>query len=307
MNPVSGVERRPFAFGGAVRVFWINPTDATFDHVKVLRKTTGTFSGPSDPAATLIYTGRGLRTPSYQPVFRADPATAEVRVRSLVDAQGVLWATTYYYALYALNAAETDVSAAVIVSTTTPEISAFEEVDLIAVLMDYVRAYFQRQIQTGALVLRPGITELPVLDGPPLIDTVALPCLSIHLDADAPEAFALGDALTDGDASGDARVYRRGYLGTLTLAVTGWTENPDTRRALYRQLKACLISVRPLLADLGAINPTIAGHYAEDFEQYNLPMYLAALTLTATVETSVRAVPVAPSVVTVEVREPIVL
>ena len=304
MNPITALEVRPFGYGGGVRLYWLNPTDATFHHVKILRKTVNSFSGPNDPAATVIYSGKGSQTAPHQLVFRPSPTIPEVRHRYTIDSKGVLWATPYYYAVYAMNAAENDVSAAVVKSGMTPDVSVFEEVDVIGLLLEYIGAYFKRQIAVQGLMMPAGITAIPVLDSPPLIETVKFPCVSIHLDTDAPEGYAIGDDLNQLSQDGDSPVYRRGYLASFTLAITGWTENPEIRRQLYRHLKGCLLSARQLLEANGVINTRLIGRYAEDFDGYNVPLFSAAFSLTGQLQASVRVVPVSSVIATITVNEP---
>jgi hypothetical protein len=304
VTPVLNFEVRPFGYGGGVRLHWLNPADAAFHHVKIIRKTVNSFSGHNDPAATVIYSGKGVQTAPHQTVFRPSPAVTEVRHRCTIDSKGVLWATTYYYAIYAMNVAENDVSVAVVKSGGTPDVSVFEEVDVIGLLLEYISAYFKRQIAVQGLKVPSGVTELPVLDSPPLIENVKFPCISIHLDTDAPEGYSIGDDLNQLSAEGDATVHRRGYLAGFTLSITGWTENPEIRRHLYRHLKGCLLSARQLLEQSGVVNTRLTGRYAEDFEGYNMPLFSAAFSLTGQLQASVRVVPIEATITTITVNQP---
>jgi len=308
MNPITHFEGRAFGYGGGVRLLWMNPDFPTLHHVKIVRKTTNLFEGPTDPSATVVYAGgRGILTRPYQTVFRPSPLQHEERHRSTLDTKAVQWATTYYYAAYAMNQDETDVSSPALLTVRTPDVSLLEEVDVIGLLMDYVRAYFKRQIVAHQFDLPAGITEVQVLDSPPLIDSVTFPCISLHLDSDAPDAYLIGDDTNQLNTEGDTAVHRRGYLASFNLAITGWTENPEIRRHLYRHLKGCLFSARQLLEQSGVMNTTLTGRYGEDFESYNLPMFSAAFNLKGDLQASVRVIPVEGTIAAITVADPTLL
>lgn len=287
MNAVTNLRAMPLTFGGAVKLSWVNPIDAGFDHVRVIRKTAPGFSGPNDPSATVIYTGPGMASDPEESVFApsADPA----RARSILDTVRVEWATTYYYAVYAMDQAEADVSAAALVTAITTLQTEFEEVDVIGSLIPFLDAYFRRQIAAGLLKVRSAVTEIPVVDGPPLMDTVKLPTVSLHLESDTPKGYTIGDVVHDLDQEGDQIVSREGYLSGVTVSIVGWTDNPETRRGLYRCMKGAMVAAKPFLDTLGMQNMQVSGSYLEEFESYEFPAFMARLTLQGDLVTSIRA------------------
>lgn len=304
MNPVTGARALALTFGGGVRLVWTNPADADFDRVRILRKLTNTISGPADPAATVVYEGKGARTNEAPTswTINPSPAIADGQRRDMLDRTGIAWNTTYYYAIFATNAGASVWSVAATCSVRTPEISALDELDVIGVLIDYLDAYMKRQVALNALTLRDGQSIVEIHDAPPLIDTVMLPCVSVHLDYDRPTDFLLGDQPGDRDSLGDPERNRRSTFCEQRLAITGWTENPEIRRGLYRTLKAALTAVREVMERLGVNNLTLTGQYQEDFESYAMPMYMASFQLTGILETSVMEVPIEPVITSIDVH-----
>lgn len=303
MNPVTFQEARPLTFGGAVRLLWVQPTDPVFHHVKILRKLTNDITGHTDPGATVVYSGGGVSAGEYRSVFLPDDLIQADQYRTTLDLQALSWATTYYYAIFACNADESEVSVAATMQARTPEASTFEEVDVIGELLAYLKSYLARQIQTAKLPVRAGVNVVQIIEGPPLIDS-KFPVVSLHLDADTPVAFTLADELDQLDEAGDVKVRRRGYLSEVHIRVQGWSENPDTRRHLYRTLKGALVSVRELMETLGVMNLSMTGQYLEEFEKYNMPLFIGALTLTGQMQTSVRETPDEPVIAEIDVIEP---
>ncbi|MDO8357315.1 MAG: hypothetical protein Q7U76_13070 [Nitrospirota bacterium] len=304
MNPVTVQQATPFAFGGAVSLAWINPLDLTYDHVKILRKTTDTISGPTDPSAIVIYTGSGNVCAPYRGIFMPVDDVTLARYRKVLDVVTVGYGTTYYYAIFACNLDETDISVAALIQARTPNVSAFEEIDILQLLIDYINPYMNAQIVADSLALRDGQT-INVLNGPPLLDCATWPMVSVHLDDDHPSDFSIGDVVGTDDVTGDAVLHRRGYMSDASISVVGWTDNPDVRKSLYRNLKGCLISVRQLLEQLGFMNIVVSGRYAEDFESYGLPLFFALFTIKGNLVTSVREVPSEGVIATIDLQVPV--
>ena len=291
MNQVWHAEVRPLTFGGAVRLLWVEPTDATYGHVVILRKATPTFSGIADPGATRIYSGSGNIAGEFRSVFLPGDVASSDSYRTVLDATVTDWNLTTYYAIYSSNAAESDVSTPVVLSALLPQVSTVEEPDLIGLLLTFIASYLKQQIAIGGLLVPASVTQIQVVDGPPLMDTAVFPVVSLHLDEDRPGGFALGDEIGHQDETGDEVVARRGFLSNVTIAAVGVTDNPEVRRSLYRALKACLIAARQLLEQHGLINVEVSGRYAEDFVNYDAPLYSAELILRGSVVSSVSVPP----------------
>ena len=287
MNGVSHSEARPFTYGGSVRLLWVNPTDVTYDHVVILRKSANTFTGIADPAATVVYRGTGKQAEEYRSVFLpGDVATSDL-YRTILDSENIGWNVTLYYAIYATNFVESDVATAQIIAAELPQVSTFEELDVIGTLLTFINSYLNQQIATGAFLLPAGVTNIEIFDGPPLLDTAKFPVVSLHLDDDHPVGFAVGDNIGHMDDSGDNVIARRGFMSMVTIAVVGVTDNPEVRRHLFRYLKASLIAARQLLEQQGLLNMEVSGRYAEDFVNYDMPLYSAELILRGSIATSV--------------------
>lgn len=290
MDPVKAQKASAFSLGGAVRLQWINPTTAGFDHVKILRKLTNTFSGPNDQSATVVYLGLGDLCQPYRNIFQPVDGVTPAQYRQILDTTDIGYNITYYYAIYALDAGEVSPSDAAAMSATTPHVSEFEEIDILQTLLDYINPYMNAQIVTQSLAIRPN-QRINVLNGPPLLDNATWPMVSVHLDDDHPSDFSIGDIVGSNDTTGDTIVHRRGYMSDASISVVGWTDNPDVRKSMYRNLKGCLISARQLLENVGLMNVVLSGRYAEDFENYQMPLFFALFTIKGNMVTSVRSVP----------------
>lgn len=303
MNPVTAQRAVPMMFGGGVRLEWISPIDATFDHVTILRKPTNTISGPTDPSATVVYIGKGDVCTPYRTIARPIDGVTPARYRQIFDTMNIGYSLTYYYAIYAMDSGGIAISVAASMPAIMPSVSVFEELDVLQVLIDYINAYMNAQIVGQSLSLRSGQT-INVLNGPPLIDNATWPMVSVHLDDDHPSEFSLADSIGADDVTGDTTIHRRGYMSDASISVVGWTDNPDVRKSLYRNLKGSLISVRQLLENLGFMNIVVSGRYAEDFESYGMPLFFALFTIKGNLVTSVREVPTEGIIKTIEEEIP---
>ena len=249
---------------------WVSPMDADFDHVRILRKPTNNISGPTDPDATVVYVGAGILCAPYRNIYQPVDGITPGQYRQILDTVDLDYNTQYYYAIYAMDSGELSPSDPALVRATTPHVSAFEEIDILQTLIDYINPYMNAQIVTESLALRPS-QRINVLNGPPLLESATWPMVSVHLDDDHPSEFAVGDIVGSNSPTGDGIVHRRGYMSDVSISVVGWTENPDVRKSLYRNLKGCLISVRQLLENVGLMNIVLSGRYAEDFDNYQMP------------------------------------
>ncbi len=302
MSAITIAEVRPFTFGGGARLLWTNPTDATFDHVVILRKATEDISGIADPGATVAYRGVGKQAAEFRSVFLPDDVALSDLYRTILD-DVASWNATLYYALYASDAAESDVSAPMVLPAAFAPVSTFEELDVIGTLLPFIGSYLNQQIATGTLRVPNGVTAIDVFDGPPLLDALQFPLVSLHLDDDKPAGFAIGDNIGHMDEDGDLPVSRRGFMSNVVVAVVGVTPNPEVRRHLYRMLKGALIAARQLLEQRGMLSMEVTGRFSEDFVNYDMPLYSAELILRGSVATSVMVPPQVGIIRTIDTTE----
>lgn len=303
ISAITIFEARPFDFGGAVRLLWVNPSDATFDHVIILRKATNDISGPTDPAAILVNRGIGKQAEEFRSVFLPNDITSSDLYRTILDDGIQSWASTIYYKIFASNADESDISTASVIAVSLPQVSTFEEFDVIGSLLTFIKSYLKQQIVTGALRLPVGKTDIDVIDGPPLLDAISFPIVSLHLDQDQPIGFSIGDNIGHMDEDGDDTVLRRGFMSNVTIAVVGVTDNPEIRRLLYRALKGALIAGRQLMEQHGMLNMELSGRFNEDFINYDMPLFSAEMTLRGSIATSVMVPPQQGIIGTIDTNE----
>ena len=308
MNPVLGLESAVLTFGGGVRLYWINPDDLTFNKVKILRKTTNTFSGPNDTTAKVVYeNGRGMISPAQRPLFVINGDLDHTRFREAFDHADLAWNQTYYYAIYAMDAGASDVSTAVIVSVTLPEFPTFEDVDLLDELRAFLRGFFKQAIASHVLPVRAAITGLEISEGPPRRDQTQFPCISLHLAKKHPIQFVLGDILDTLDDAGEHPVRRQGCITEIDVEIVGWAgDNPETRHFLHRVLEAAMLAIKPLLSELGFSQLSWSGSYEEDIscERYDIPMFWSAWRFRANQATTLRRPVTEPSLSDIQVTPP---
>lgn len=285
MNPVLDLEVYPFPSGGGVSINWLNPTSSDYDHVRVLRvEGAGPIAGPMDPSATVLLVGTGDAVEEYRSTFLPAPALVPGQARRLLDSN-THPRKTYTYAVFAANAAETDISDGVSRTVVAQDIAILYEADLIDTLITYLRLGLSRALESGVLKIPKKIadqvSELTVVEGPPRIDAVTFPCVSIQLDDDSPADFFIGDAVDAVNQEDGESAYGVGYFSLQSISIAGWAaDNPEVRRSLYRTIKGLLIASRQFLGEAG-IKTEFSGSFKQDFNTYEFPMYYGEFRLRA--------------------------
>lgn len=277
MNPVTHLQIESILTGGGVFIRWLNPLDVAFDHVKILRVAgAGPITGSADPSATVILSGMGTAIHEYRAVFRPDPPVQKGQVRQFLDL-AVEPNQTYTYAIYAANAGETEISAQAAQTVIVADIVALDEPDIVGLLIPFLKNGLARALVTGALQIpkktADRVTELPVLEGPPRLEGLTFPCVSIHLDDDSPSDYVVGDITDHVLDTATLGANGLGYFSVQTLTIAGWAQGPEVRRSLYRGLKGILMASRRLLAATGVEKAEFSGSYKEDFESHDFPMF----------------------------------
>ena len=277
MNSIAHLQIESILTGGGVLVRWLNPLDVAFDHVKILRVTgSGPITGSADPTATVVLSGKGTAINEYRAVFRPDPPLQKGQARQFFDLT-VEPNQLYTYAIYAANAGETDISAQVSQTVTVADIVALDEPDIVGLLLPFLRAGMARALVTGSLKIpkktADQITALPVVEGPPRLEALTFPCVSIHLDDDSPSDYVVGDVTDSLAAANTLGVNGLGYFSVQTITVAGWAQGPEIRRSLYRTLKGLLMAARRLLAAAGVEKSEFSGSYREEFEAYDFDLF----------------------------------
>lgn len=285
MNPVMDLEVYAMPHGGGVVVNWLTPLEGTYHHIRLLRvEGSGPIAGPNDPSATLLLVGTGDAVEEYRSNFLPIPVLVPGQARRFLDATAYP-KTTYTYAIYAADAGEADVSQGVSRTIESQDIAILYEADLIEILMTYLKLGLGRALASGALKIPKKIadqvSEIMVIEGPPRIDAVTFPCVSVHLDDDSPSDFFIGDVVDAVNQGTGESSYGVGYFSLQTFSIAGWAaDNPEVRRSLYRVMKGLMMASRQFLGEAG-IKTEMSGSFKEDFNTYDFPMYFGEFRLRA--------------------------
>lgn len=222
----------PLAAGNAVRLHLAPPRGASA--WRVLRRLTDGFTGPDDPGAVRI----------------GDPG--DDRPGGLLDATGLLNGTEYVYREYVqTNGVWVDGST---VRATPAAIYADDGPDTLAVVRERLALGLAIEVQRGAL--KPATGKIPVVTAlHPLPDSTRLPCVSIHLNDDAPAHRFIGEQMESewptGIGSEADLDSSEGWLSRVGLNIVGISLNGDERAALRRALKRIIMVNLPIFDAAG--------------------------------------------------------
>lgn len=223
------VSAKALQSGNAVRLT-LDPADGA-DIVRVLRKSSMSFTGANDPAATLVYEGALDQVLDLTP---ENGALAWYKAYSLVGAAfvdsgegpiGVLPAATY-------QDGSTDVR---------------------QLLIDRLDAGFRQEIQRGLLKIKPQVqaaaAAVAVLSAPPQHQTTEWPVVTVHLESERQAERGLGESLAIQDSEEE-----EGWLAGYNFAVTAWSQNPDERNSLHKSMRRILMANLPIFDAAGMVN-----------------------------------------------------
>jgi hypothetical protein len=262
----------PLPIGNAIRVILAPPVGSVL--TRVLRNTSGTFAGAAPGVAdSLVFEGQDS---------------------GFIDATGLLNGTAYSYGAFDyVNGAWV---ASPVATATPAATAAFVAEDVLTVVCDRLRAGLQTQVLAGALQHDNG--SIPVLTAPPIYENTKFPVVSVHLRANGPAEWGLGEFIGDGGYDPSSGLYTdaAGYLGSTTLEIIAWVvNNPDVRIALRKAIRGVLIGNLPIFDQAGMAQISINQTDMEDFESYAAPVYMTTTTFSC----------LAPEVVTSPSDEPL--
>ncbi len=246
--------------GNAVRVFLSPPAGA--ENWVVLRNTTGIFSAYNDPTATQVFAGSNL---TIDNVF--------------MDTDALVNGNTYYYGDFSYNG--TVWTAGTVMSVDPASTYTDQSVDMLVFLRTRIQAALTAEIARGLLTLPPDNTKgITVLNAPPLFETTTFPVVTVHLLKDAPEERFIGEQLIPDTDTAGVWQEGEGWLSRWTLAVVGWTLNPDERIALRQSLKRIVIGNLPIFNAVGAVQVDFSMEDVDLVTGYPAPVYQAMGTFT---------------------------
>ncbi|MFM0165764.1 hypothetical protein PQR39_35710 [Paraburkholderia sediminicola] len=220
----------PLPVGNALKVFMAPESGAV--QWRLMRNTTGTFAGPTDPASMAIYTG--------------DQSTYVVDVFALTN--GVAYSYCLFSTLDGENWTASDVF------TGTPNaVYADQTVDVLTVIRDRMAAGLAVEVLRKTLT--PTTGQIPVLNAPPAFEDTRWPMVSVHVTSDGPAERAIGEAIGSDDWDPEAGMWKEGegWLSHAVLAVAGWSKNADERIALRKAIRRLMIANLPVFDALGMV------------------------------------------------------
>lgn len=249
---------QPLSVGNAIRVI-LDPPDGSL-YWRILRNTTGTFSGEADPSSMLVYEG----------------------VENFaVDTGSLQNGTPYYYCAFYWNGSTwaADTAASCTPNATYQDSST----DVLSVVRDRIDAGLQVEIARGTLVPQSG--EIKVLTAPPFFQDTRWPVVTVHLLSEAPAERGLGEVLVPDnfDFSDGEWNEGEGWLARVQLAVIGWSENPDERISLRQALRRLIVANLSVFDSKGMIEIEFSQQDVDAISgEYPAPVYQSAGTFTCT-------------------------
>lgn len=219
----------PLAVGNALRVFLQPPADAIL--WRILRKETNDIANEADPAARRIYEGDD---------------------KSALDSQVLVNGTTYYFRAFYWNG--TVWSGTTSVSAVPAASYADASTDVLSVVRDRLDYGLQVEVARGVLIPESG--GIVVLNAPPLWEEIRWPLVTVHLQSEARFVSGLGEMIDADDFDTLAGDWQgtEGWMAKVTLAICGWSQNPDERVELRKALRRIIVANLPVFDEHGIVN-----------------------------------------------------
>lgn len=241
---------RPLPAGSALRLWMTPPTGALW--WRVLRKSTGEPSGPTDTDAVVV----------------ADKCTAE----SVLDTAGLVDGIDYTYRAFYWTGASFEASASAI---GTPAASWGEDgTDTQVLVRERIELAMAVEVARGNLA--PPSGAIPVITAPfSAIDGITFPCVSVYFASGEPAERALGELFPGPwqDPSTNDITDAEGWLQRVTLQVSGVSLNSDERLALRRALLRAIQVNLPVFDEAGLVQVSFAQKDSEQFQENAAPLF----------------------------------
>lgn len=247
----------PLSIGNALRITLAPPDGAKLWNL--LRNTTGTFIGPTDPTATLV---------------------AQSNEKVLYDTVGLVNGTPYFYRAFYWDGTQFTADAASV--SGTPGFNYFDDsTDALTLLRDRMEVGIQNEVAAGRLT--PGEKSrgvIKVLTAPPVFEDAQFPVVVVHLTTESPAEHGIGEVI-DEDVQAVNGMWNetQGWLAQTTISVVGWCLNPDERIAMRKALRRLVIGNLQVFYAAGLRNVEFSQQDTEELSgQYGCPVYWAECT-----------------------------
>jgi hypothetical protein len=256
---------QPLPAGNAIRVFVVPPDGST--NTRVLRRVTDTFTGPDDTGAFLA---------------------AEGNIHAFVDTTGLINGQPYFYRDYHLVGGVWVAGASK--SGTPAAIYQDQSTEVVEFVRARLHAGLLAEIQRGTL--QHELNKIPVLIASPTFEDTKWPVVTIHVANDGPEMRWLGEMEQPDwyDESDEMWVGGEGWLSRVSLNITGWALNADTRAALRKAIKRIVMANLPVFDDHGLSLITLNQQDADDFQSYSAPVYQSIGSFSCLASSAISAV-----------------
>lgn len=246
----------PLPIGNAIRVL-MSPSQGVTEW-KLLRNTTGTFTGENDANSVVLFDGND------------DTSVVDVGA-DLASPIGLVNGTAYSYCAFEFDGEVW--SASPVVAGTPQTIYGLGGPDPLSFLRNRLAAGLAAAV--AAQTLTPESGSIKVLTAPPLFTETKWPVVTVHLQSDAPGVRGIGEIDAPGEFNLDDQDWTdgEGWLADVRIQIIGWSINPDERIALRQAVKNIIIGNLPVFDSVGMVQIAFSQSDVEDFESYNAPVY----------------------------------
>jgi hypothetical protein len=245
----------PLSIGNALRITLAPPDGSKLWNL--LRNTTDSFAGPTDPNATLV---------------------AQSSETVLYDSIGLVNGTQYFYRAFYFDGMG-GFSFDAVSATGTPGSNYFDDsTDALTLLRERLDVGIQNEIAAGRLT--PGEHAggvIKVLTAPPVFEQTQFPVVVVHLTSESPGEHGIGELIEQDtqDASGQWNE-TEGWIAHTVISVVGWCRNPDDRIAMRKALRRLVIGNLQVFYAAGLREVEFSQNDTEELTgQYGAPIYWA--------------------------------
>lgn len=217
---------QPIHSGNAVRVF-LAPTDGATSW-KLLRNSSGTFTGHNDPGALLVYEGDERVILDHKHLQNEVPQFW----CPFYTSDGATW------------------TAGPVVPGIARAIYQDQTTDVMQELRDRLEAGLLVECQRGNFVTELGMIQVYAAQ-PSIERDVRLPMVTLHLDSEDPAERFIGDEIATDLLTGDDWEESEGWLASVRLSIVGWSLNGDERIELRKAIRRIVIANLTVFEGLG--------------------------------------------------------
>ena len=218
---------------------------------RVLRRTSNSFQGATDPGAVVV----------------ADESTANM----VLDTVGLENGTPYFYQDFGWTGSAWIAGA---VASATPALSYTDDgIDPLSILEGRLSAGLAAEVAAG--LLTPATGAIQVVTSPfALTEGTTFPIVSVHVDSTGPTDRFLGEEVSADFASMDGTwPDTEGWFARTVLRVAAVSVNGDERNAIRRSLRRIIQGNLSVFDAAGLFQIEFSQSDSEDFDGNNMPLY----------------------------------